>query len=270
LEDDMQDLTPLDLAHRKMMRNEDDDTARLQFYQRLAECELFMLLEDEPEKDVVNPLVFPVKGDAFVLVFDREARLAEFAQATAPFAAMSGHKFVEMLCKDGPSQFGLGVNLAVASSSILIPASGVDWLATMLKQDLVETSQKVQDFLPPHDLAPDFVSSIDRKLATATGLATRAYLLGLRFEDGTIGNMLAFVGAIPEAKGALQQAIGDVVRFADFSGRFDVGFFASDAPEVEVFQRVGLGFEVPKIIAPSEAVPNSGPGMDPDRPPKLR
>jgi type III secretion system (T3SS) SseB-like protein len=266
----MQDLTPLDQAHQTMTRNEDDEAARLQFYQRLAECELFMLLETEPQNDVVNPRVFPVEGNAFVLVFDSEVRLADFAQTTAPFAAMSGRKIVEMLGMDGPSRFGLGVNLSVAPSSILIPASGIDWLAAMLEQDLVESPQKVREFLAPHDLKPEFIAEIDRKLATATGLATRAYLLGLRFENGSIGNMLAFVGAIPEAEGALQQAIGEVVRFADLAAHFDVGFFAGDAREIAVFERVGLGFELPAMIAPREIEPGSGPGMNPDMPPKLR
>ncbi|NOX74594.1 MAG: SseB family protein [Alphaproteobacteria bacterium] len=266
----MQDMTPLDQAHDEMAQDTDNDSARLRFYQRLVEVELFVLLESEPEGPTINPQVFPVEDSAYMLVFDSEARLAEFAQGTAPFAAMSGRKIVEMLGADGPAQLGLGVNLTVAPSSILIPANGVDWLTGMLDQDLVETVQMVQNFQAPRDLAADFIAAIDRKLATATGLAKQAYLLGLQFQDGTAGNMLAFVGAIPEAEGALQQAIGDVVRFADLAGRFDVGFFALDAPEIASFERVGLRFDLPQMDARREDVPGKGPGMDPDVPPILR
>jgi len=267
----MQDMTPLDQAHGDMAQDSENDTARLRFYRRLAEVELFLLLESEPEGAAINPQVFPVDDGAYMLVFDSEARLTEFAQGSAPFASMSGRKIVEMLTGLGEkSAFGLGVNLAVAPSSILIPASGVDWLAEMLDQTMTEISQTVQRFHAPHGLAPEMIAAIDSKLATATAMAERAYLLGLEFADGDVGNMLAFVGAIPAAKPALQQAIGEVVRFADLDSRFDVGFFAADGPEIAVFDRVGLRFDLPQINAPQNTAQGVAPGMNPDRPPNLR
>ena len=41
--------TPLDRAHASMMADEADDTARLRFYERMADIEVFLLLEQEPD-----------------------------------------------------------------------------------------------------------------------------------------------------------------------------------------------------------------------------
>ena len=68
----MTEATPLDIAHAAMMADESDDAARLRFYERMADVELFLLLEDEPDADQVSPVLLE---DAYVLVFDRIERL---------------------------------------------------------------------------------------------------------------------------------------------------------------------------------------------------
>ena len=45
--------TPLDQAHAAMDSAPDDDQKRLRFFERLADCELFLLLKDEPLGDQV-------------------------------------------------------------------------------------------------------------------------------------------------------------------------------------------------------------------------
>ena len=74
-------MTPLDHAHAAMEAAPAYDAARLRFYDRLAASELFLLLEAEAEGDRIRPQVFPVEGQSFVLVFDREDRLTEFVGA---------------------------------------------------------------------------------------------------------------------------------------------------------------------------------------------
>ena len=65
--------TPLDQAHAAMMAAPEDDAARLRFYERIADVELFMLLEDEPQGDQISPVLLE---DSYVMVFDRAARLS--------------------------------------------------------------------------------------------------------------------------------------------------------------------------------------------------
>ena len=110
--------TPLDRAHHAMDANPLDERARLQFYERLADAELYLLLSEEASGDTIKPEVFELQDASFVLVFDTEERLAAFVGKPAPFAAMSGRMIAQMLAPNG---LGLGVNLEVASSSILIP-----------------------------------------------------------------------------------------------------------------------------------------------------
>lgn len=50
--------TPLDRAHARMEAATDDSHARLGFYERLADAEVFLLLEKEPEGDHLTPQVF--------------------------------------------------------------------------------------------------------------------------------------------------------------------------------------------------------------------
>ena len=78
-------MTPLDRAYEAMAADEDQ---RLQFYERLADGELFLLLESEAEGADLKPRVFPLEDGPVVLVFDLEERLADFAGGIAPYAAL--------------------------------------------------------------------------------------------------------------------------------------------------------------------------------------
>ena len=89
--------TPLDTAHIAMDAQPDNDTARLQFYERLADSELFLLLEKDADGDQIEPRLFDTEELRLVLVFDREHRLTAFAEGPAPYAALSGRSLVDML-----------------------------------------------------------------------------------------------------------------------------------------------------------------------------
>ena len=83
------DLTDLDAAHAAMEASPDDDALRLRFHERLADSELFLLLTRDPVGDDVDPEMFSAEDQQFVLVFDREARLAEFAGRVAPTVTLT-------------------------------------------------------------------------------------------------------------------------------------------------------------------------------------
>jgi hypothetical protein len=55
-------MTDLDSAHAAMDAAPEDDAARLRFYERLADSELFMLLEGEPVADQIEPSLFEIEG----------------------------------------------------------------------------------------------------------------------------------------------------------------------------------------------------------------
>ena len=138
--------TPLDLAHAAMEAAPEDERARLRFYERLADAELFLLLSDEATGETIKPEVFELQDASFVLVFDTEERLATFVGKPAPFAALSGRMIAQMLA---PSGIGMGVNLEVAPSSILIPPSAVTWLVETLDNAPDEVEQKLSEVTAP-------------------------------------------------------------------------------------------------------------------------
>lgn len=260
-------MTPLDQAHAAMEAAPGDDALRLRFYDRLAGSELVLLLEAEPEGARIRPAIFPVEGERFVLVFDREDRLTAFAEGAAPYAALSGRALAGMLAGQG---IGLGVNLGVAPSSILIEAASVDWLAATLAAAPEEVEERPEELAAPVGLPEMLLTALDQRLATAEGLARMAYLVGATYAGGRRGHLMAFVDVLPGAEPALARAVGDALTFSGVeAGTLDVGFFRAADPVAARLARVGLRFDLPEAPKIGQ-IAGTAPGMDPDRPPRLR
>ena len=258
--------TVLDAAHAAMQADDADDTARLRFYERLADAELFLLLAAEPTGDQVEPQVFEVEDGAYVLVFDREERLAEFVGQAAPYAALSGRAIAGMLAGQG----GIGLNLSVAPSSILIPAEAVEWLAQTLSAAPAEVQERPVEIKAPVGIPQELLGALDTKLAACSGLARSAYLVAVTFAPARAGHLLAFVDALEPAQAALSQAISEALVFSGIeAGEIDVGFFDASDPIAARLAKVGLRFDIPQPEVAVRIQP-AAPGMDPDRPPKLR
>ena len=258
-------VTLLDAAHAAVSANPEDDRARLRFYERLADGEMFLLLEREAAGEVIDPKVFDLESGPVVLVFDREERLAEFSGAIAPYAALPGRVIAAMLKGQG---IGLGVNLGVAPSEMLLPAEAMDWLAEALEDGPEEVEAAPREFLPP--AVPEaVVAALDAKLARAAGLALAAVLCGAVYGEGRRGHLLAVLDAAEAAEAALARALREAVVFSGVeAGDLDVVFLEAGSAVAQAMARVGLRFD----LAVPEAAPVApvAPGMDPSRPPKLR
>ena len=265
----MTELTPLDLAHAAMEGRADNDSARLRFYERLAESELFLMLEqgEQATGDRVTPELFDLGSEQYVLVFDREERLAAFSGAATPYVALSGRAIASMLAGQG---IGLGVNLDVAPSSLLLPHEAVTWLDEMLGNAPKEVEERISEFKPPKGMPRQLIEAIDAKLATAMGLANSAYLVAVTYEGGRRGHTLFFVGAVPEAQYALARAASEALVFSNIeAGTMDVSFLRGADPIVQQLERVGLRFDLPQLQQPVTQTP-AAPGMDLEKPPKLK
>ncbi len=261
-------MTALDDAHAAMEAAPDDDAARLAFHDRLASAELYLLLEREPEAaGRLDPRPFETSQGTFVLAFDRVERLAAFAEGEAPYAALSGRVLAAMLAGRG---LGLALNPGVAPSSHLMAADAVAWLAETLSDAPDELEAVPRELSPPGGLPERLLTALDAKLASARGLARMAYLAQVTWETGARGHLLAFIDATRGAEGALARAVREALVFSGLeAGALDVAFFAASQPISARLARVGLRFDLPKFeaaVAPDPA----GPGMDPDRPPRLR
>lgn len=256
--------TPLDTGHAAMMAAPDDDAARLAFYARLAEAELFLLLDEDPTDDDIAPRVLETGDGPFLLTFDTPDRLADFAGTAAPYAALPGRALAGMLAGQG---MGLALNPEVAPSSFFLPASAVDWLASLLQDDPEENAADIAEVSPPGTLPEGVLAAIDGVLARAGGLAEAAWLVTVTETSGRKGPLLAIVEPAPGAEDALAKAVRDAVALSGAEAGFlDVAFFGRDHAAVPALKRQGLRFELPE---PPQTPEPKAPGLDPAKPPRL-
>lgn len=258
-------VTLLDAAHAAVSADPENEALRLRFFERLADGEMVLLLEREAAGESLEPKVFDLEDGPVVLVFDREERLAAFTGGIAPYAALPGRVIAGLLKGQG---IGLGVNLGVAPSSMLLPAEAMDWLAVTLEEAPEEVEAQPVEFLAPR-VPETLIAALDAKLAKAGGLALAAVLAGVVYQGGRRGHMLAFLDAGEGAEAALARAMGEALVFSGIeAGELDVAFLRGGDPAAEAMARVGLRFDLPAPEV-AEFAPAS-PGMDPQHPPKLR
>ena len=257
-------MTPLDRAHAAMIEN-DTDAARLAFYDRFAAAELFLLLETEPVGDDIKPQLFQTEQGTFVLAFDTEDRLTTFHHGPAPYAAVSGRTLAQMLASQ---PVGVGLNLWDNPSAFLLPAGTIAWLKDILAETPEATEDTPETFGAPKGLPESLITAIDARLAAAEGLAKFAYLVSVTYKGGRPGHILGFVDAADGAEGALANTIREALVFSGLeAGVLDVTFLKASDPAAAQLAKAGLRFDLPQPSAPT---PPSEPGMDPDKPPKLR
>ncbi|MEM8980854.1 MAG: SseB family protein [Pseudomonadota bacterium] len=241
------------------------DQARLAFFERFAESELFLLLDKEPDGDAVDPTVFDVEGGALLAVFDRVERLTSFTGQPSPYAAVSGRVLSEMIAGQA---LGLALNLGVEGREMVVDETMLTWLRDMLKDAPEEVSARITEVSTPVSVPENLVSALDAKLAQAGGLAVAAVLVAVRYDTGGQGHLLAVLDAMPGAEAAFGQAVSEALKFSGLdAAMLDIGYFASNAPEVAAFMAHGLRFDLPQLAMPE---PPKSPGMDPEKPPKLR
>ncbi|EAP77179.1 SseB family protein [Roseovarius nubinhibens] len=261
--------TELDRAHGLMQAAPEDETAAMAFYRVLAATELFLMLGAEAEAgDAVTPEVFEVEGHSYVLGFDREARLAEFAGREVPYVGLSGRALAAMLAGQG---LGLALNPDVAPSAMLLDAQAMGWLAEMLAGGPEAHEARIEELMPPAGLPEALLPALDARLASAAGLAPSAYLVGVAFEGGARGHLLGFVDALPGAEEALAQAVREALVFSGLeAAALEVGFFRASDAMAAALARHGLRFDLPEPPAARDPAARPAPGSDPDRPPRLR
>lgn len=263
----MTGMTPLDACYAAMEAAPDDTGARLDYYFELGASLLFVLLEDDTmNSDRLTTRSFAVDGTNYVLAFDSEDRLAEFAAGPAPSAEMPGRDLVALLAAEGGA--GLAVNLGAASGNLL-PPEVVGWLAETLAGAPEPAEARIAEVFAPRGLPERLITGLDRVLARAAGLAVCAVLTGVRYHGGGRGHALIVGDARAGAEAAMARAVSEALVFSGVdAGALDVLFVAGDADLLVRAGRVGLRFDLP--AGGETAAPRPAPGSDPDKPPILR
>ena len=268
--------TPLDRAHAAMIRDMDDDAARLGFYGRLADSELFLLLEHEPDgHGSITPEILDLEGDRYALVFDSEERLSAFAEGIAPYAALPGRAIAAMLAgqnteAEAAQKIGLGLNLGVAPSSILIPAEAMDWMHSALTATPEAGQARPTAFHAPK-AAPGLTRALGERLAALGGSGARAWLVEADFDDGTRALTLALSGAPEGEEERLARAVREAALFSGTDlAALTTLFVQAGSHAARDIARAGREINLPTPKPKSVPAPPAPPGSDPNKPPKLR
>jgi len=245
-------MTPLDTAHAAMDAAPEDEALRRRYYVALAAAELFVPLESQ---EPMRPIVIDAEGTSFALAFDSDVRLASFAGEAVERAVMSGRALVAALTDSG---LGIGINLGVADSAMLVPPAALGW---MREADIVPTVDEavIGAILPP-DLGPEALELLNQTLAGMTGLARHAYLV-----RADPGNLLIIEGAEETAQDAIAARIGEALALGGSSDAITT-LFTEDQRLLSQAAGSGMRFDLPQAAG----LRQEAPGSDPARPPKLR
>ena len=111
-------MTQLNKAFVEMAQNPENNDARLNYYGVLADTNLFLLLEQEPSNEILEPKFIQLEGKNFALAFDSEESLSEFYGEAAAFAQITGRVLAKMLLEE---KVGLGINLGISEGELLLP-----------------------------------------------------------------------------------------------------------------------------------------------------
>lgn len=273
-------LTRLDTAYAALenVNQDKSDALYLRFYESLADQELFLLLENEPDPEEngelkLAPHIFDLETGRFILVFDQEERLSAFCGGVAPYVALMGRALAQMIKGQG---IGVGVNLGVAPSSMLLPAKAMDWLSETLEQTPKTINARPKGFFAPIDIPEALLAGLQGKLVAMPGLATKALLAQVLYDDEQKGYLLGFIGVDVKDEPALAKAVFESMTFLSDPKsdeiKIDVAFFCAHDPLMQDMQKVALELDLktPKKAPPPSKPRRKAPGMNPDSPPILR
>ncbi|MCZ4262255.1 SseB family protein [Limimaricola sp. G21655-S1] len=256
--------TGLDVASAMMDASPEDDAARLRYYGRLADAELYLLLAEEAGDENVTPVTIDEAGQSYAVAFDREERLSDYAGAAAFHAAVPGRALAQIL---GAQGLGLALNPRVAASARLLPPEALVWLAETLTHAPQQAADRPVAVNPPKDFSEKLLAALDEKLASARGLAQEAWLVRVEYADGREAPLLAFIDPAPVAERGLAVAVGEALTFSGLEeGALDVAFLKGGSETARRIARVGLRLKLPQ---PHVAPGPKAPGMDPEKPPRL-
>lgn len=251
--------TPLDAAFLAA-EADPDPGLRLRFHERVLDAELAVPLAGAADESLA-PQVFDLEDGRFVLAFDRDERLADFLGAPTEFAALSGRRLAALLAGRG---IGIALNLG-APSATLLPAAAVDWLAAMVPPAPEAREGRLAGLATP-DVPDALGAALGAKLAAMADAVGTAHLVAADRPEGGRGVVLALTGVPEGARAGVAAAVAEAVRFTADAPDLDLAFLDAGTEAAAAVGRAGLRLALPVVEAPRPA----GPGMDPDRPPRLR
>jgi hypothetical protein len=259
--------TPLDRAW--IAAGQDAHSGRVA--DALMAAPLWLLLETEPAGDKFSPQLLELEAGPTALAFDAEDRLMAFTEAVAAHVCMPGRALISMFAGQG---LNLAINPGVAPSEIFWDAAAISWAAEALSGEVEAEQALPHALIPPEGITTEALELLGVKLAALAPALEEAWLAEASFPDGSARLLLVLRlrgGADPDAEADVARALADTGRLAGAAlPELDAAFAALGDALLQRARQVGMGVELPAPPAPKPTPAPVAPGMDPDKPPKLR
>ncbi len=257
------DRTELDRLCAAVPFHDADPVQRAAVLRRLADTELHVALSADPVNDRADLRMFELPGGEVALASDDAAALAGFLGGPVAHLSLPGRVLARELAQAGR---GLLVNPG-RPSEMLLDAPALAWLIAALAEAPAAADAVPRRLSAP---APQAVAVLAEPLATRladmAGMVAGAALVGVEWQDGRQGHLIAIVGAAPEAAGAddsrraIAKALSELVAFLPpVEGGVDVTFQPLPLPPGAV-----------RIEAAAPPAPPPARPRKPDAPPRLR
>ena len=228
-----------------MSRNPENNDARLNYYGVLADTNLFLLLEQEPSNEILEPKFIQLEGKNFALAFDSEESLSEFYGEAAAFAEVTGRVLAKMLLEE---KIGLGINLGVYEGELLLPWEIIEWFVNVLDEapNLVQNTPK--KFLRAEAFPEILVKALQEKLMPAVGLFDEIWICAVEYNEDETSHLICLMGVQNSAQQAIVKSINEVLSFTNIDlGNIDVAHFSYDDEVCTKIREIGIKLEFPKV-----------------------
>ena len=228
-----------------MSRNPENNDARLNYYGVLADTNLFLLLEQEPSNEILEPKFIQLEGKNFALAFDSEESLSEFYGEAAAFAEVTGRVLAKMLLEE---KIGLGINLGVSEGELLLPWEIIEWFVNVLDEapNLVQITPK--KFLRAEAFPETLFKALQEKLMPAVGLFDEIWICAAEYNEDETSHLICLMGVQNSAQQAIVKSINEVLSFTDIDlGNIDVAHFSYDDEVCTKIREIGIKLEFPKV-----------------------
>ena len=232
-------------AFEEMSQNPENNDARLNYYGVLADANLFLLLEQEPSNEILEPKFIQLEGKSFALAFDSEESLSEFYGETAAFAQITGRVLAKMLLEE---KTGLGINLGVSECELLLPWEIIEWFVNVLDEtpNLVQTTPK--KFLRAIAFPEVLFKALQEKLMPAVGLFDEIWICAVEYNKDETSHLICLMGVQNSAQQAIVKSINEVLSFTDINlGNIDVAHFSYDDEACTKIREIGIKLEFPEV-----------------------
>ena len=252
----------MDKTYARMQAAPNSDAAGLRFYEAFCDTNLHVLVNAD-----LSLQIFETSQGKLILAFDTEERMAEFVEQPTEFIKMPGRELVTQLKE---TDIGIGLNLNVAPTSQILTPEILDWVSALLSVDSTLMVDQVAGFSADCQLSDDDRTALTDRLVNFTGVVKAAYICGVTYADGATADALFFIDCDQDIEADLFTAMIETQKFAmDSSADLAIKFISSDSPALPEIQRHGHQLHIPAPIVTPTFQP-SAPGMDPNKPPKLR